>query len=162
MPEEKSQISPNHYTRRQIQLAYCAPFFCETNISSNYNRFMLWSVRRGSDGSWCRSSRASMSNGFGASSDRCYYMTTCWRDVERLICFAVGVAFHVVQYFFLNTYLLILTETSGQRILPKGRIAVGTPKICLFPWEILAPPTWFLGPIRVHTPNGTSIGSVIL
>jgi len=50
-----------------------------------------------------------MSNGFGASSDRCYYNcddVLTWQ--ERLTCFAVGAALHVVQYFK-KTYLLTYT-----------------------------------------------------
>ena len=36
------------------------------------------------------------------------------------------------------------------------------PQNCPFPWGILAPPnTRFLGPTRVHNPNGTSIGSTV-
>ena len=37
----------SHSAYTNCLFAYCAPFFCETNISSNYNRFILWPVRRG-------------------------------------------------------------------------------------------------------------------
>jgi len=33
---------------------------------------------------------------------------------------------------------------------------------CPFPWRIWTPSnTWFLGPMRAHNPNGTSIGSAV-
>jgi len=42
-------------------------------------------------------------------------------------------------------------QTSGQRILTKGRVAGAT-----YPLY-----TWFLGPTRVHAPDGISIGSSV-
>ena len=51
---------------------------------------------------------------------------------------------------------------TAHSLLPCIFYGVDQPPNCPFPWGILAPSnTWFLGPTRVHIPNGISIGSAV-
>ena len=57
------------------------------------------------------------------------------------------------------TYQIILTHTGYSSYFTVGQSMAPN---CLFLWRIQAQPnTWFLGPTRVHTPNGISIGSAV-
>jgi len=57
------------------------------------------------------------------------------------------------------TYQIILTHTGYSSYFTVGQCMAQN---CPFLWRIQAPPnTWFLGPTRVHTPNGISIGSAV-
>jgi len=75
-------------------------------------------------------------------------------------CFGRLIVVTDLQQNFLNSSN---DEKVVKIILTKGRIARARPQNCRFHWRGSEPPpnTWFLGPTRVHAPNGISIGSAV-